>query len=286
MNHMQVLETIEDVRAARWADPRLTWGLVPTMGTLHEGHLSLVRRARAENDRVGVSIFVNPIQFDRRADLDAYPRQVENDCGLLAAEGVDVVWAPPEAVVYPPGFQSYVSVEDITQVLEGAARPGHFRGVTTVVAKLFNVFEPTRAYFGQKDAQQAAVIRQMARDLAFNVDVVVCPIVREPDGLAMSSRNVLLKPGERAAALVLSRALQAARAAWLDGQRDGERLRAVMRAVVEAEPLARLDYVSAADPVSLTELDGDADRVLLSMAVFIGSVRLIDNTVLGPEFAT
>jgi len=278
---MFVTKTIEDVRARRWAEPGLSWGLVPTMGTLHEGHLSLVRRARAENDRVGASIFVNPIQFDRRADLEAYPRQLERDCALLEAEGVDLVWAPDEATVYPPGFQTYVTVEEVTKVLEGAARPGHFRGVTTVVAKLFNVFQPTRAYFGQKDAQQAAVIRQMARDLAFNLEIVVCPIVREPDGLAMSSRNLLLKPEERPAALVLKRALDAARAAWESGERDGERLRAIMRAIIAAEPLARLDYVSAADPVTLAEIDGEASAALLSMAVFVGQVRLIDNTLLG-----
>lgn len=278
---MFVTKTIEDVRAHRWAEPALSWGLVPTMGTLHEGHLSLVRRARAENDRVGASIFVNPIQFDRRADLEAYPRQLERDCALLEAEGVDLVWAPDEATVYPPGFQTYVTVEEVTKVLEGAARPGHFRGVTTVVAKLFNVVQPTRAYFGQKDAQQAAVIRQMVRDLAFNLEIVVCPIVREPDGLAMSSRNLLLKPEERPAALVLKRALDAARAAWESGERDGERLRAIMRAIIAAEPLARLDYVSAADPVTLAEIDGAASAALLSMAVFVGQVRLIDNTLLG-----
>lgn len=277
---MQIFEKIDDVRVARWVDPGMTWGLVPTMGTLHQGHLSLVRRARAENDRVGVSIFINPIQFDRRADLDAYPRQLKNDCELLAAEGVDLVWAPPEEEVYPFGFNSYVTVEGIIDVLEGASRPGHFRGVTTVVAKLFNVFEPTRAYFGQKDAQQAAVIRQMVRDLAFNLEVVVCPIVREPDGVAMSSRNLLLTPDERAAGLVLYSALESARVVWDAGQRGGEQLRATMRAVIEAEPLARVDYVSAADPVTLQEIDGEANRALLSMAVFIGSVRLIDNMLL------
>jgi pantoate--beta-alanine ligase len=282
---MVVARTVDEVRAIRWADSLVTWGLVPTMGALHEGHLSLVRRARAENDRVGVSIFVNPIQFNRRDDLEAYPRQLERDSALLAAEGVDLIWAPPEAEVYPPGYQTYVTVEEVTQPLEGAARPGHFRGVTTVVAKLFNVFQPTRAYFGQKDAQQVAVIRQMARDLTFNLQVVVCPTVREPDGLAMSSRNALLNPAERRAAVVLYRALMAARQAWERGQRAGDHLRATMRAVIEAEPLARLDYVSAADPVTLHEFDGPADSALLSMAVFIGTTRLIDNLIVGPGTA-
>jgi pantoate--beta-alanine ligase len=280
---MHLTTKIPTVRAARWADPGLSWGLVPTMGTLHEGHLSLVRRARAENDRVGVSIFVNPTQFDRRADLDAYPRQVERDTELLAAEGVDLVWAPPEEEVYPLGFQTYVTVEEVTQSLEGAARPGHFRGVATVVAKLFNVFQPHRAYFGQKDAQQAAVIRQMVRDLGFNLEVVVCPIVREADGLAMSSRNQLLGEPERAAATVLYRALQAARVAWESGHRTGDHLRATMRATIEAEPLARIDYVSAADPVTLQEIEGRAERALLSMAVFVGTTRLIDNLLLGVD---
>lgn len=278
---MQVVKTVEDVRAARWLDPYLTWGLVPTMGALHEGHLSLVRRARVENDRVAVSIFVNPTQFNRRDDLDAYPRQLERDVALLEAEGVDLVWAPEEADVYPPDFQTYVTVEEITQVLEGAARPGHFRGVTTVVAKLFNVFEPKHAYFGQKDAQQAVVIQQMVRDLAFNLDIVVCPIVREPDGLALSSRNLRLNPDERQAARVLSRALEAARAEWQAGRTDAAHLRATMRGMIEAEPLARLEYVSAAHPVTLRELDGPANYILLSMAVFVGNVRLIDNLVVG-----
>lgn len=280
---MQVTTSIQEVRQLRWADPWLTWGLVPTMGALHEGHLSLVRRARAENDRVGVSIFVNPIQFNRRDDLDAYPRQLARDCELLKAEGVDLVWAPPVEAVYPPGFQTYVMVEEVTHPLEGAARPGHFRGVTTVVAKLFNVFEPRHAYFGQKDAQQAAVIVQMVRDLGFNLDVVICPIVREPDGLAMSSRNARLDPQARQAALVLYRSLQAARAEWQAGRTDAEHLRTILRAVIEAEPLARLDYVSAAHPITLQELHGPAGHVLLSLAVFVGDVRLIDNLVLGFE---
>jgi pantoate--beta-alanine ligase len=278
---MQIVKTIEAVRSIRWADPTLAWGLAPTMGALHEGHLSLVRRARAENDRVGVSIFVNPLQFNRRDDLDAYPRELERDCELLAAEGVDVVWTPSESEVYPPGFQTSVTVEEVAGPLEGAARPGHFRGVATVVAKLFNVFQPTRAYFGQKDAQQAAVIRQMVRDLAFNLEIMVCPIVREADGLAMSSRNVRLNPAEREAAVVLSRSLLAARREWEQGRRDADNLRAVMRAVIEMEPLAAIDYVSVADPDTLHEIDGPVERALLSMAVFIGPVRLIDNEPVG-----
>jgi pantoate--beta-alanine ligase len=278
---MRIVESVQELRELRWReDAWLTWGLVPTMGALHAGHLSLVRRARAENDRVGVSIFVNPIQFNQRADLEKYPRQLAHDCALLDAEGVDLVWAPPESEVYPPGYQTYVSVEEVTQPLEGASRPGHFRGVATVVAKLFNVFEPTRAYFGQKDAQQVAVIRQMVRDLAFHLDVVACPIVREPDGLAMSSRNTLLNPDERKAAAVLYQSLRAAQAEWERGQRNADHLRAAMHAVLDAEPLARVDYVSAADPITLQEISGEAEHALLSMAVFVGTTRLIDNVVL------
>lgn len=278
---MQVVKTIAEVRQIRWIDPALTWGLVPTMGALHEGHLALVRQALAENDRVGVSIFVNPIQFNRRDDLEKYPRPLERDLAMLQAEGVHLVWTPDETEMYPSGFQTYVSVENVTQVLEGAARPGHFRGVATVVAKLFNVFQPTRAYFGQKDAQQIAVIRQMVRDLAFNLEVVACPTLREPDGLAMSSRNVRLNPTERQAAPVLYRALTIAQHEWQSGRRDAEHLRTTMRQIIQSEPLAKIDYVSVADPVSLQELNGWVEKALLSMAVFFGEVRLIDNMVIG-----
>lgn len=280
---MQVVKTITDVRQLRWADALRTWGLVPTMGALHEGHLSLVRRALAENDRVGVSIFVNPIQFNQRDDLDKYPRPLERDLEMLRAEGVHVVWTPDEAEMYPTGFQTYVSLETITQGLEGASRPGHFRGVATVVSKLFNVFQPTRAYFGQKDAQQVAVIRQMVRDLAFNLAIVACPILREVDGLAMSSRNVRLNATERAAAPVLYRALTTAQHEWESGHRDADHLRATMHQIIAAEPLAKIDYVSAADPLSLQELNGPVDSALLSMAVFMGEVRLIDNVVIGVD---
>lgn len=276
---MHVVETIAEVRCIR-REGVGSWGLVPTMGYLHQGHLSLVEQARRENDHVGVSIFVNPTQFGPAEDLAAYPRDLLRDLALLEAAGADLVWAPPVEEVYPPGFQTYVTVEEVTKVLEGAARPGHFRGVATVVAKLFNVFQPDRAYFGQKDAQQAVVIRQMARDLNFPLEIVVCPTVREPDGLAMSSRNVYLTPEQRAAAPVLYRALCAARDAWQAGEHDGEQLRRIMRAVLDAEPLARTEYVSAADPVTLRELGDASQGVLLSMAVRIGRARLIDNMLL------
>jgi len=250
------------------------------MGYLHAGHISLARRARKENDFVAASIFVNPTQFGPTEDLAAYPRDLPRDLSLLQEVGVDLVWTPPVEAVYPAGFQTYVTVEAVTRPLEGAARPGHFRGVATVVAKLFNVFQPDRAYFGQKDAQQVVVIKQMARDLDFPLEIIVCPTVREADGLALSSRNVYLTPEQRAAAPVLYRALCAARDAWRAGEHDGERLRQVVAAVLGAEPLARADYVSAADPLTLAEL-GDASRsVLLSMAVRIGRARLIDNLLL------
>lgn len=278
---MEVVESIEAVRSIRWSNPALSWGLVPTMGALHEGHLSLVRRALDENDCVGVSIFVNPIQFNNRADLERYPRQIERDAGLLADAGVDVVWVPSEQTMYPSGFQTYVNVEAITQGLEGAARPGHMRGVTTVVSKLFHVFEPTRAYFGQKDAQQAAVIQQMVRDLAFNVEVVVCPTWREHDGLAMSSRNALLNPAERLAASVLYKALTAAQQAWLEGEYSASNLKAIMASTIQTESLARVDYVSVADPSTLEEIEDEVQEGLLSMAVFIGNIRLIDNVMVG-----
>jgi len=277
---MHVVETIAEVRRIRRAAGG-AWGLVPTMGFLHAGHISLARHARAENDFVGASIFVNPTQFAPAEDLAAYPRDLPRDLRLLEEAGVDLVWAPPVAEVYPRGFQTYVTVEEVTRPLEGAARPGHFRGVATVVAKLFNIFQPDRAYFGQKDAQQVVVIKQMARDLDFPLEIVVCPTVREADGLAMSSRNVYLTPEQRAAAPALYRALCAARDAWQAGEHDGERLRQVMAGVLAVEPLACVDYVSAADPITLAELGDASQGVLLSMAVRIGRARLIDNLLLG-----
>jgi pantoate--beta-alanine ligase len=280
---MKVVSTVNEVRLALKAEPGLTWGCVPTMGYLHEGHLSLVRRARAENDRVSVSIFVNPTQFNSAEDLTAYPRDVDRDLRLLEAEKVDLVFTPTPAEMYPPGYQTYVNVEEVAKPLEGASRPGHFRGVATVVTKLFNILQPTRAYFGQKDAQQVAVIKQMVADLNFNLEVIVCPTVREPDGLAMSSRNARLNRAERQAATVLYCALAAAEDAFESGERDADRLQSLMAATIAAEPLARLDYVSVAHPETLEELAQVKDRVLLSMAVFIGEVRLIDNLICGGD---
>jgi pantoate--beta-alanine ligase len=256
-------------------------GLVPTMGYLHEGHLSLVRRARQECDHVVVSIFVNPAQFGPREDLSKYPRDIERDLSLLKPLGVDLVWMPTPEVMYPPNYQTWVDVESITRPLEGAMRPGHFRGVTTVVAKLFNGVQPHKAYFGQKDAQQAAVIRQMTRDLNYSIEIVVCPILREPDGLAMSSRNVYLDPEQRRAATVLSRSLKAAKEVYENGERDAEKIRRKMNAVLASEPLADVQYVSCADYDTLEELDAVTGKALLSMAVYMGKTRLIDNIVLG-----
>jgi len=277
-----VTEKIAEVRRIRWDDPGLSWGLVPTMGFLHEGHLSLVRRARAENERTAVSIYVNPTQFAPTEDLSSYPRDMERDLSLLAAEGVDLVFTPSDSVMYPDDFQTAVILSQVTRPLEGASRPTHFQGVATIVAKLFNIIQPTRAYFGQKDAQQSVVIRQMARDLNFNLDVVVCPIVREADGLAMSSRNAYLNPAQRQAATVLYRTLQTAKSAFEQGERDGRVLRRLVRETIAAEPLARLDYASVAHPLTLVELDVVKNEALLSLAVFMGQTRLIDNLLL-PE---
>ncbi len=276
---MQVVTSLQDLRAARTALFG-TLGLVPTMGFLHEGHLSLVRRAKAECEHVGVSIFVNPTQFGPSEDLAKYPRDLPRDLAMLEKAGVDLVWTPTNEIVYPPGYQTYVVVENVSQPLEGKQRPGHFRGVATVVTKLFNAFTPDKAYFGQKDAQQAAVIRRLAADLNFPIQVVVCPIAREPDGLAMSSRNVYLDPQERQAATILYRALCAAKAQFDAGERNAGKFRATMSVMLATELLARLEYVSAADPDTLVELERVERRVLLSMAVQIGTTRLIDNLVL------
>ncbi len=279
---MQITDTIAGLRAAR-AQVSGSIGLVPTMGALHAGHLSLAARARSENDTVIVTIFVNPLQFGPTEDFAAYPRDLEGDLKVLENAGVDLVFTPTPDLMYPPGFQTTVDVGSLGQILEGAHRPGHFRGVATVVAKLFNLTQPQRAYFGQKDAQQVAVIRQMVRDLNFPLEVVVCPIVRDSDGLALSSRNAYLTPDQRRAAPVLYRALRAAAAAYVVGERDPEALRRIMYATLAAEPLAQPEYVSVADADTLAECQENlAQRTLLSMAVRIGRTRLIDNLVL-PE---
>jgi pantoate--beta-alanine ligase len=252
------------------------------MGALHDGHLSLVRRAGAENDTVAATIFVNPAQFGAGEDLVTYPRNLAGDLALLEAEGVDLVFAPEAASVYPPGFQTWVVPGPLAEPLEGARRPGHFRGVLTVVSKLFHVIEPDRAYFGQKDAQQAILVRRMAADLDLSVGIVVCPIVRGQDGLALSSRNVYLTPDERRAAPVLFRSLRAVAAAWGAGERRGDRLREAAHAVLATEPLAVLDYVSVADPETLAEIETATGRALVSMAVRFGTTRLLDNVLL-PE---
>ena len=256
-------------------------GLVPTMGYLHAGHISLVQQARQECKSVMVSIFVNPTQFGPNEDLASYPRNIEGDLHLLEEEDVDLVWMPSPEMMYPAGYQTWVEVEGLTKPLEGSMRPGHFRGVTTVVAKLFNATRPDRAYFGQKDAQQAAVLRQMTRDLSYPIDVVVCPTLREADGLAMSSRNTYLDVDQRRAAPILYRALSAARAAFDAGEKNAEKLRQQVKDAISAEPLARLQYVSCADYDTLAELEQVNTRALLSLAVFVGKTRLIDNVVLG-----
>jgi pantoate--beta-alanine ligase len=278
---VKTLRSIADVRVARAGYGRL--GLVPTMGFLHQGHLSLVRRARAECDAVAVSIFVNPTQFGPNEDLSRYPRDLERDLELLRGEGVAFVFAPEAAEIYPAGFSSRIEVGEIGDRLEGAVRPGHFAAVATVVAKLFHIVQPHLAYFGQKDAQQALVIRRMVQDLNFPLHVVVGPTVRDADGLAMSSRNSYLSPGQRMAASVLFSALQAAKARYDAGEHDAESLRAAMAEVLGGEALAHPDYVSIADPEQLTEIErvGPAGA-LASLAVRIGATRLIDNVLLGP----
>lgn len=278
---MIVTKIVSGVRKERWKQKNLSWGFVPTMGALHLGHVSLIARAKKENDRVGVSIFVNPKQFNNPNDLKTYPRALKNDLKLVQSAGADLVWTPGVAEVYPPNFQTYIHVEKVTKPLEGAARPGHFVGMATVVNKLLNVFEPTRAYFGQKDAQQVIVVQRMIRDLNMNTKIVVCPTIREKDGLAMSSRNVRLNPEGRKAATVLYKSLMEAKKAWKNGRRDGRQLQKVVLDCLKAEPLARIEYVSVANPVTLEELNGTVKTALISLAVFVGDVRLIDNISVG-----
>ncbi len=275
---MKTTDNLTELRALR-ASMKGAFGLIPTMGALHAGHASLVQQARAECRHVGASIFVNPSQFSAGEDFGKYPRTLEKDLALLESLGVDVVYFPTADSVYPPGYQTWIDVAVVSDRLEGECRPGHFRGVATVVAKLFNSFQPDKAYFGQKDAQQVAVLKRMVRDLDFPVEIVVCPTVRESDGLALSSRNAYLNAGERKAAIVLHRALSAARSSYESGERNADAVRERMRAVLRSEPLAKEQYVSVADPETLIELDTISERALFSMAVRIGNTRLIDNFI-------
>ncbi|MCA9912085.1 MAG: pantoate--beta-alanine ligase [Anaerolineae bacterium] len=277
---MQIVETIADLRTARRELPGRI-GLVPTMGYLHEGHLSLAQAAREDCDSVLATIFVNPTQFAEGEDLSTYPRDMPRDLQLLEDAGVYLVFTPTPELMYPPRFQTWVTVEEVTQGKEGGQRPGHFRGVATIVSKLFNLTQPDVAYFGQKDAQQVVTIRQMVRDLNFPLDIVVCPVIRAEDGLALSSRNVYLSAEERRAATALNRALKAAGERYAAGERDPGTLRQAAADILAAEPLARVDYISVADAATLAEISQPTENpLLISLAAQVGKPRLLDNCLL------
>ena len=281
---MKVCRTIADVRAGcreLRAGSKLV-GLVPTMGALHEGHLSLVRAAKAKSDVVVASIFVNPTQFGPSEDFAKYPRTFDADCAALEKEAVDIIFAPAVEEMYPPGESTWVTVEGLSEKLDGLSRPGHFRGVTTIVAKLFHVIEPDLAFFGQKDAAQIAIIRRMVRDLNFRVEIVACPIVREPDGLAMSSRNAYLNSEDRRRALVLSRSLGEVEKTMRAGEQSVKRLAQLGRSVIAQEPEVHLDYIAIVDPDTLEPVEAISRRTLVAVAAYVGSTRLIDNVVLSP----
>ena len=282
---MQIIESVSEMQemalAARRAGEEIA--LVPTMGYLHDGHASLMRAGRKTDGLLVASIFVNPTQFGRNEDLSTYPRDLERDTRIAEAAGVDLLFLPTAADIYPPGFQTYVNVEEISLPLCGASRPGHFRGVTTVVCKLFNIVQPTVAYFGKKDFQQLAVIRQMVSDLNLPVTIVGMPIIREPDGLAMSSRNAYLSPDERRQALCLSRGLKAARTDYRAGERNVAALRQLVVSAIEAEKTPEIDYVEFRHGTTLQEVAVADDQTLLAMAVKVGTTRLIDNCVLGED---
>ncbi|MHB1957607.1 MAG: pantoate--beta-alanine ligase [Acidobacteriaceae bacterium] len=284
---MQILSDISELRTTlrqlRATDDRSTprsIGFMPTMGALHDGHRSLVRAARQHCDIVVASIFVNPTQFAPNEDFSRYPRTLEQDCQMLEAEGVDVVFTPTAETMYPPGASTFVDVEGVSDRLDGASRPGHFRGVATVVAKLFHSVQPDLAFFGQKDAAQVAVLRKMVRDLDFPLEIIVCPTVREPDGLAMSSRNSYLSAEERRQALSLSRALQAAQMQAARGEHRASALLQTVRATLQEEPAIRVDYIAAVDPDTLLPIENVASGALLAVAAYVGSTRLIDNALL------
>ena len=279
---MKTYNTIRDMRAASRAAKRtgLRLGLVPTMGALHEGHLSLLRAAKASCQVVAASIFVNPTQFGPNEDLAKYPRPLERDRELLENGGVDLLFAPSVDEMYPNGAPTWVTVEDLSDKLDGRSRPGHFRGVTTIVTKLFHAVEPDAAFFGQKDAAQAAIIRRLVRDLDFPVEIVICPIVREPDGLAMSSRNIYLDLRQRKQALVLQRSLMQVKQMAGTGERNAARLSAAAKEIFAAEPAVRLDYLEIVDPDSLDPVNDVSKGALVAVAAFVGTTRLIDNILL------
>ncbi len=281
---MEIIQLPEDMqrRAGEYRRARRSIGLVPTMGALHEGHLSLIRRCRAENDVAVMSLFVNPAQFNRKDDLERYPRDLEGDSRMAREAGVDVIFAPTAEGMYPDGYVTYLNVERITERWEGTSRPGHFRGVATVCTKLFTICRPHRAYFGQKDYQQSLVVRRLAADLNLGVEIVVSPTVREPDGLALSSRNVLLNQDERRQATVLYRALFQAQAAVRGGERDAGRVRAAIEAEIRGAPLAVLDYVGVCDPDTLEPLVRVSGKAVAVVAASFGATRLIDNVILDP----
>lgn len=280
---MRVEATVKGVReqVKAWKKEGLTIGFVPTMGYLHEGHASLIQAAREGNDRVVVSIFVNPMQFGPTEDLASYPRDLAKDSALCESLGVDVIFHPEPEEMYHPGFSSYVDMSVLTEELCGLSRPVHFRGVCTVVSKLFHIVQPDRAYFGQKDAQQLAVIKHMVEDLNMDLEIIGCPIIREEDGLAKSSRNTYLSEEERKAALILSQSIFMGQKMAEDGETDARKIVAAMTEKIESEPLARVDYVKAVDGLTMQQIDTVKKPMLVAIAVYIGSTRLIDNFIFG-----
>lgn len=280
---MKVVKTIKETReiVAAWRKEGLSVGLVPTMGYLHEGHQSLIAKSVSENDRTVVSVFVNPIQFGPNEDLEAYPRDLERDMQLVEATGGDLIFNPEPSEMYPSHFTSFIDTTETTELLCGAVRPIHFRGVCTVVGKLFNIVRPDRAYFGQKDAQQLATIRRFVRDLDFGIDIVPCPIIREDDGLAKSSRNTYLNAEERQAALILSKSLALGKKAIEEGEKDAKKVIEIIKSNLATEPLARVDYVEVVDFENIQRVDTIAGETLVAIAVYIGKTRLIDNFIIG-----
>lgn len=276
---IKVVSTVKETRTQvkEWRKQGLTVGLVPTMGYLHEGHQSLIKKAVAENDRVVVSVFVNPIQFAPNEDLETYPRDLEADTKLCDSTGADLIFHPTPDEMYPEGFSTHIQMDNLTKELCGKTRPTHFGGVCTVVGKLFNIVQPDKAYFGQKDAQQLAIIKRMVRDLNFDIEIVGCPIIREPDGLAKSSRNTYLNADERKAALILSKSIELGKQLVAGGERNAQTIIKAMTDKINTEPLARIDYVNAVDALNIEPLETLRGEVLVAIAVYIGKTRLIDN---------